>query len=146
MPRALALIEQEDILARLGVSRFTLGRFELQVTRYADSAHLWCHRDIGPAHPDRHVSYVYYFHRQPRGFSGGDPLLFDQDGQGARSDSLAFTRIAPADNLLVLFPSDRWHSVSRVTVESSDPRDARWTVIGWFNLPAARSAEASGAA
>ncbi|RYD67819.1 MAG: hypothetical protein EOP58_02195, partial [Sphingomonadales bacterium] len=113
MPQALELIEQDDVLARLGFSRFALGRFELQVTRHADGAHLWCHRDIGPAHPDRHISYVYYFHRQPRGFSGGDLLLFDQDAKGVRGDLLAFTRIIPTDNMLILFPSDRWHSVSR---------------------------------
>lgn len=143
MPRALALIERDALLARLGLSRFALGRFELQVTRHADGAHLWCHRDIGPAHPDRHISYVYYFHRQPKGFSGGDLLLFDQDASGARGDLLAFTRIIPTDNMLILFPSDRWHSVSRVIVESGDPLDARWTVNGWFNLPADRSAEIS---
>jgi len=136
MSRAMALIERDDVLARLGLSRFPLGRFELQVTRHGDGAHLWCHRDIGPAHPDRHVSYVYYFYRQPRSFSGGDLLLVDQDASGVRGDMLAFTRIIPTDNMLILFPSDRWHSVSRVMVESGDPLDARWTVNGWFNLPA----------
>lgn len=60
---------------------------------------------------------------------------------GARGDLVAFTRIIPTDNMLILFPSDRWHSVSRVVVESGDPRDARWTVNGWFNLPAGRPGE-----
>lgn len=139
LPRAETLLGRKDLLARLGRSPFTPGTFELQVTRHPDGAYLWMHRDIGPAHPHRHISYVYYFHREPRGFVGGDLLLYDQDARGARNGLLAFTRITPTDNSIILFPSDRWHSVSRVTVESGNALDARWTVNGWFN----RSAQAA---
>lgn len=122
-----------DVLARLGVAPFEPGTRELQVTRHDDGAHLWMHIDIGPAHPLRHLTYIYYFHREPRRFDGGDLLLFDQAPDGKRSDLISFTRIAPLNNRLLLFPPNRLHQVSRVSSESHDPLDARWTVNGWLN-------------
>lgn len=123
----------EAVLARLGMKPFEVGMRELQITRHYDGAHFRMHRDTGPAHPARYLSYIYYFHREPRPFDGGDLLLFDQNTEGRRSELLAFSRIAPSHNSLLLFPSDRLHSVSRVTSASNDLLDARWTVNGWLN-------------
>lgn len=133
MPHLEALVEREQVLARLGVAPFEIGAREMQVTRHDDGGFLWMHRDSGPANPLRRVTFVYYFHREPRGFEGGDLLLFDQTVERVRSEILAFTRIAPNHNSLIVFPSDRLHAVTRVTGTGSNPLDSRWTVSGWLN-------------
>ena len=75
------------------------------------------------------MTFVYYFHRQPRRFSGGDLLLFDtdpeQDACGAK-----YTRIAPSHNSILFFPSACYHQVLPVVCESSDDA-GRFTLNGW---------------
>ena len=62
----------------------------------------------------REINCVYYLHRRPKPFSGGDMLLHD----GSKTNT--FTRIEPLDNSLVVFPSS---SVHEVTVVEGDPDD-----------------------
>ena len=51
----------------------------------------------------RRLSYVYYFHRQPRPFRGGDLLLYDTDRQAGNFEMGVFTRIEPLHNSIVFF-------------------------------------------
>jgi SM-20-related protein len=132
LPLVEALVDSGTVLPRLGVAPFEVGRRELQMTRQAEGGFLWTHRDVGPANPHRRVTYIYYFHREPRRFGGGDLLLFDQTADKVRSDAVAFTRIDPTHNSLIVFPADRLHAVTRVT-GIDDPLEGRWTVNGWLN-------------
>jgi hypothetical protein len=129
-------VAKERVLQRLGLAQFTIGRRELQVTRHLDGGFFRVHRDAdgrgGPA-ATRRLTYVYYFHRTPRRFAGGDLLLCDQDAQGRREAQLAFTRLEPLDNCLVFFASDRPHAVTPVRMAGDDPLDGRWTVNGWLH-------------
>lgn len=128
-------IAREDVLMRLGIEPFEVGRRELQVTRHVHGGFYRMHRDASAseaATTGRALTYVYYFHRHPRPFSGGDLLMFDQDQAGHRDPSLAFTRLAPLHNSVVFFAPDRLHAVTNVGCASSDPLDGRWTVNGWF--------------
>lgn len=138
LPVVEALVDQRNALPRLGLAPFETGERELQVTRHDDDGFQSTHRDSWPNFPLRRLTYVYYFHRRPRGFQGGDLLLFDQTAAETRSGGLGFTRIIPTDNSLILFPADRLHTVTRVT-GSGGPLSSRWTVNGWLN---ARAAEA----
>lgn len=133
LPLLECALERERVLPRLGLPNFEVGRRDIQVTRHDDGDFLWMHRDIGPAHPLRLVSYVYYFHRRPRGFDGGELLLFDETPAGRRDGPTAYSRIVPADNRLVLFPSNRLHAVTRVVATGAGPNSVRWTVNGWLN-------------
>ena len=83
------------------------------------------HRGSAP----RLINYVYYLHRRPKSFSGGDLLL--HDGLVASP----FTRIEPLDNSIVLFPSRilHRHILHEVTLVECDPGDfgaARFSVDG----------------
>ena len=65
------------------------------------------------------LSFAYYFHRQPRRFSGGELLLHDEN-------AATFTRIESQHNSNVLFPAGCVHEIGRSGVsQSSEPPDAR---------------------
>ena len=127
------VITRAEILPRLGLAPFVVGKRELQVTGHSDGGFFSVHSDAS-ANPDaptwaRHLTFIYYFHRLPRHFTGGDLLLFDPPSSG----DLSFTRIDPTHNSLVFFQSNQLHTVTRVQSSSTDPLDGRWTVNGWLH-------------
>ena len=75
----------------------------------------------------RMVSFAYYFHREPRRFSGGELLLHDSD-----SDACAFTRIEPLGNSIVFFPSWCTHQITRIENDLDDFDGARFAIHGWL--------------
>ena len=107
---------------------------ELQVTAHN-------HLDYFKAHVDnatgdlrqRRVSWVYYLHRRPRPFTGGELVLFDSilDGDERRMGE-GFRVIEPADNSIVFFQSHFHHQVRTVRCESRAFEDSRFTVNGWL--------------
>lgn len=126
-------MKRAAVLPRLGLADFDIGRIELQVTGHGDGGFFSLHRDSSaqPGSPaaTRQITFILYVHRLPRRFSGGDLLLFDS----STGKDLAFTRIDPTHNSLVLFQSDHLHTVTRVQCPSEDPLDGRWTVNGWLH-------------
>ena len=86
----------------------------------------------------RTLSFAYYFHRQPRCFSGGELLLHDGDG-----DTSAFTRVEPLHNSIVFFPSSATHQITTVESEldasssAEEFADARLAIHGWLRTYAA---------
>jgi Rps23 Pro-64 3,4-dihydroxylase Tpa1-like proline 4-hydroxylase len=121
-----------DSLPRLQVAPFAVGHVELQMTVHRSGGFYKIHQDTGKEQRSgRQVSYVYYFHRLPKRFTGGDLLLYDtsvEDGAYAA----AFTRIEALDNSIVFFPSDYCHQVTTVHCETDDFGDSRFTLNGWF--------------
>ena len=84
------------------------------------------HCDTSPRpYPRLSLNAVYFFHRQPLAFTGGDLLLYDTDVETGISSRLAFSRIAPTSNSLVLLPASYFHAVTQVASRSSELRDAR---------------------
>jgi hypothetical protein len=131
--RLRRLLDEKSVLDRIGMGGVTLGEVEVALTRYVDDGRFVVHRDDAPPTRSRRVTFVYYLHRRPKPFQGGDLLLFD-DPDPARPDApLEFTRILPDDNSLIIFPSNRLHAVSRMRLRSDDPLDGRWTVNGWLH-------------
>lgn len=125
----------EDAWEPLQTEPFAIGRTEVQLTSHRTGDHFGLHKDAaagGAAAEGRRVTFVYYFHRQPRRFSGGDLLLFDtdpaQDACGRK-----YTRIAPSHNSILFFPSDCYHLVLPVVGESADFKDGRFTLNGWIH-------------
>jgi len=126
----------------LGVSYFPPGAVERQVTAHGDGDFFGFHNDIGDpwsTMSSRRVSFVYYFHEEPRGFSGGQLRLYDtncfDDGRREAADS--YRDIEPTDNSVIFFASDAYHEVLPVHLDGDrDPHDARrFTVNGWFHDP-----------
>ena len=99
----------------------------------ATSAHLGGHfltkhNDNGaPPFRTRTLSFAYYFHRQPRRFSGGDLLLHDGNGETA-----TFTRIEPLHNSIVFFPAYAAHQTTAVERDLECFGDARFAISGWL--------------
>ncbi len=133
----------DDIAARLGVPHFAIARTELQLVAHGDNAfyrpHIDTHTGINREHDatDRVISLVYYFHREPKRFAGGEIALFPF---GNGSDA---TAIEPLQNRLVAFPSFALHEVRRVSCPSGDFADSRFAVSCWLRRDKVPSAAAA---
>jgi len=122
-----------DVLPRLQVPPFTIGWVELQMTVHRSGGFYKIHRDSSKEQSrSRRVTYVYYFHRLPKRFTGGDLLLYDTN-VGNDTYAPAFTRIEALDNSVVFFPSIYYHQVTTVQCETDDFADGRFTLNGWFH-------------
>ena len=120
-----------DAASHEGAPRYGL---ELNVTAHPAGSFFSVHRDVeeGSVSQGRKLTFVYYFHREPRRFSGGDLLLYDTDFEARIASNTAFTRIEPLRNSLVVFPSTCFHEVTPVECATNDFGDGRFTVNGWL--------------
>jgi Rps23 Pro-64 3,4-dihydroxylase Tpa1-like proline 4-hydroxylase len=133
-----AMLEQA-ILARvpelceeLGVAPFAIARTELELVANGDGQRHAAHLDtfVGKrrgAETDRMLSLVYYFHRRPRGFTGGELALYPL---GTASEPVL---IDPADNRLLAFPSYVLHEVRPVACPGNAFEDWRFSVNAWIH-------------
>ncbi|MEO8537330.1 MAG: 2OG-Fe(II) oxygenase [Betaproteobacteria bacterium] len=129
--RALA----PEVLPTLRVRNVPLGIVEAQITAIVDGSFFGVHTDAGHANvPKRYLTYVYYFNRAPKGFTGGELRVYDDI---LRNDKLArgetFQTLDPLHNRLVLFWARTMHEVMPVHIASRAFADARFTVNGWVN-------------
>ena len=105
---------------------------EMRMSAYLPGGFFSKHRDDSALSlRSRKVGFVYFFHRQPRRFSGGDLLLYD--GDGTRS----FTQFEPRHNSIVLSPAACVHEVVPVESDSEDFADARFAIHGWLRTHSA---------
>jgi Rps23 Pro-64 3,4-dihydroxylase Tpa1-like proline 4-hydroxylase len=104
--------------------------YTVQMTTHAEGDFYRIHKDTGPQHP-RVLSYIYYFHKQPKAFSGGELQLFDMDTKNDCA-STTFTAIEPVHNSLIVFPSEYYHQVCTVNLASEDRLLGRHTINGWL--------------
>ena len=118
----------EDAAPRLGMRVLGAYRLDLKVRTYQTGEFYAAHSDFseGDSTP-REINYVYYLHRRPKSFSGGDLLLHDGDLGGLLN---AFTRIEPEDNSIVLFPSRCVHEVTEVQCDPGDFGAGRFSLNG----------------
>lgn len=135
VPKLRAILP--DVATGLGVFLPQRPQVELSLTATLPGGFYRIHRDVSedPDHPNsgRVVSYVYYCHSEPKSFAGGELLLYDTCFATRRFRQGAFSRIDPAHNTLVLFPSGYYHEILPVYGESDRLRDARFTVNGWVH-------------
>lgn len=142
--------EAEDLIAKritpivrlatkkLSCSSLNLDKIEAQVTAHNDGSYYKLHNDNGmPPLDKRELSYVYYFNREPKAFSGGELLLYDEkidkNIEGDRflkADS--FKLIEPTNNSIIFFYSRYWHQVLPVNCQKHNFADSRFTINGWI--------------
>ena len=126
MPEALSILRQPPIV---------VGVVEAQITASVDGSFFGVHTDADYEKvPKRLLTYVYYFNRPPKGFTGGELRIYDdllRNDKLARADS--FHLVEPLHNRLVLFWARVMHEVMPVRVPSGEFADARFTVNGWVN-------------
>lgn len=106
---------------------------EISLTMHLDGDFFKIHMDVltNTKH-QRKLTFVFYYHSLPKGFSGGDLLLFDSSLEGYNYD-LNYTKISPVRNSIVFFPSHCYHKVTPINLQSSNYLDGRYTVNGWFH-------------
>lgn len=107
-------------------------RVEMAMSAFLAGDYIAKHNDN--RYRDRRLSFAYYFHRQPRPFSGGELLLHDAGGN-------AFTSIEPQHNSIVFFPPESIHEVAPVKGDRDDFGAARFTLQGWLTPCAAAGGE-----
>lgn len=122
------------IFAALGVPPMNFRSMELQLSAHGDGDYFNTHTDNGlPDIAHRVISYVYYFHREPKRFTGGHLKLYKtvvHEGTHSFGDLVA--DIDPPGNGLIVFPSYIQHEVAPVQCASSSIEDQRLTLNGWL--------------
>jgi Rps23 Pro-64 3,4-dihydroxylase Tpa1-like proline 4-hydroxylase len=109
----------------LGVARFQASSFECQMTATFDRGYFKAHCDNAQSVAHRQLTYVYYFHRQPRPFVGGDIRFFDHNP-------------LTAEQPLVRHLTDLFHEVRDIVCQTPTFENSRFTVNGWLGLPRAK--------
>jgi SM-20-related protein len=113
-----------------GMSPFPIAGLEIEFVIHRDGHFYKPHLDIrfgegvDKAETARTLSAVFYVHRRPAGFSGGQLRLFSLDG----TDEV----IEAQHNRLVAFPSILLHEVMPIKVAGNAWEDARFSVNCWF--------------
>ena len=137
------------LFAGTGTEPFAIEYLEMEIAAHGDGAHFATHTDIPvgwgrrplggdrSGTQDRLLSVVYYYHREPRGFSGGQLRLHRFGSNGAEGD---FVDVEPANDSLVVFPSWVSHEVRAVACPSRRFEDYRFAVNCWLcrKLPLSR--------
>jgi Rps23 Pro-64 3,4-dihydroxylase Tpa1-like proline 4-hydroxylase len=123
-----------EVMPQLRLGHFSLGAIDCQITASVDGSYFKSHTDAGANETyRRQFTYVYYFNREPKGFSGGELRIYDdtiRNGKLAATDS--FQVIEPRHNSIVFFQAAVMHEVMPVGVPSKQFRDSRFTVNGWI--------------
>jgi Rps23 Pro-64 3,4-dihydroxylase Tpa1-like proline 4-hydroxylase len=116
----------------LDLPNFSIKKIEVKITNHIDGGFFKAHQDnnsiVGKT--ERIISWIYYFHQQPKKFEGGDLYAFDTDIEKSEYQASAFTKITPQCNRLVAFPSSYYHAVSPISVPSGKFEDGRMAVAG----------------
>jgi Rps23 Pro-64 3,4-dihydroxylase Tpa1-like proline 4-hydroxylase len=124
-----------DVMPRLRVGRFTVGNIDCQITASVDGSYFKAHTDAGVNETiKRQLTYVYYFNREPKGFTGGELRIYDDTlNNGKLAATEFFQVVEPRHNSIVFFQSAVMHEVMPVSIPSKQFRDARFTVNGWVD-------------
>lgn len=121
----------EELAALLRLSAFATSRVELELVAHGDGAFYRRHIDTRTVADTDHIrvlSGVYYFHRQPKGFSGGALRLY------AIGDDDRFVDIEPTHNTLLVFPAWAPHEVRPVSCPSGEFMDSRFAINCWLHV------------
>jgi 2OG-Fe(II) oxygenase superfamily len=100
---------------------------ELCAQAYNDGSVFHLHSDATAGGPNwqRRVSGVYFLHRRPRQFHGGELAIYDDDGKRYL--------VAPDHNSIVLFSRTAPHEVLPVSCTSGRFEDSRFAINIWVS-------------
>jgi SM-20-related protein len=121
------------VLLALGKRPFPVASLEVQLTASNHAEFFRAHTDNDDGElRGRELTFVYFFHREPRRFGGGELRIFDTvQTQGAPTATEFFQLIYPLQNQIVFFPSSYLHEILPVICPSREFADSRFTVNGW---------------
>lgn len=119
---------------RLGLPEFPVQSLELQLTASNDGDFFRPHCDNGDAQvQSRTLTFVYFAHREPCPFEGGELRVYGIDTQTGEPDASRQQAIRPAANAIAFFPSDRLHEITPVRCPGGGFMDSRFTLNGWLH-------------
>jgi len=110
-------------------------RTEVQVTASNDGDSFAIHPDDGHEEvASRYLTFVYFFHREPKQFVGGELRIHDSRLQRERYVSQgSYQKIVPQENQIVFFPCSLLHEITPVECPSRAFADSRFTLNGWIH-------------
>lgn len=122
------------VLSKLNHPPFPVDQVQMQLTAHHDGGYYKIHNDASSAKTKtRTITYVYYFHRYPKTFSGGELQLYDTEWRnGSASAGERSTIIEPRNNSIVFFNSRCQHQVMPIRCPSGQFEDGRFTLNGWL--------------
>lgn len=126
----------DEVVRGAGAGDFRPDQMEIELVANRDGGHFIRHIDtqtrVSDRSTDRIVSAVYYLHREPKAFSGGQLILHALIG----NEELA---IEPRHDRLVVFTSMAPHEVGRTVVPTDAFADARFSINCWLHRNVAPS-------
>ena len=123
-----------QVLEQLDMEEFTIAGEEVQITASNDGDFFRFHSDNGnDSVTSRYLTFVYFFHREPRPFDGGELRIHDARLEGGEYVSEgSYQAIAPQQNQIVFFPCEMLHEITPVKCPSGQFADSRFTLNGWL--------------
>ena len=121
------------VFRALAYPTFPIGKVETQLTSTRNGEFFRRHSDNGASSVrGRRITFVYFFYREPRPFSGGELRIYNTRRDSEASEA-AYTTIMPLQNQIIFFLSDYIHEIIPVQGVSDDFADSRFTVNGWLH-------------
>jgi Rps23 Pro-64 3,4-dihydroxylase Tpa1-like proline 4-hydroxylase len=127
------------VLEQLGVEEFPAAQVEAQITASNDGDFFHEHcDDAQDVIASRRVTFVYFFHREPRRFHGGELRLHDTRRKGEQpftgnDQTGGYQTIVPQQNQIVFFLCSVLHEITPVENPSQAFADSRFTLNGWLH-------------
>jgi Rps23 Pro-64 3,4-dihydroxylase Tpa1-like proline 4-hydroxylase len=123
------------VLDQLGIEEFPVTHAEAQITASNDGDFFGAHSDDSQETiASRRITFVYFFHREPRQFEGGDLRLHDSFGRTEPHVSTgSYQTVVPEQNQIVFFPCSVLHEITPVGCPSRAFADSRFTLNGWLH-------------
>lgn len=121
----------DEAIPRLGLVNVESYHLEPELTWCGDGSFFKMHADTLQARASRRVlTMVYYFHKEPKAFTGGQLRLY---GLGAEADSCIYQEIEPRLDRAVFFPAWFPHEVLPVRCSSDAFADGRFAINCWVH-------------
>ena len=125
-----------EVMQQLGEDVFDIDRIECQLTAHNENDYYKIHNDNGSDKTaTRELTYVYYFNREPKAFSGGELKLYDsriENNYYVEAES--YKIVEPINNSIVFFLARTMHEVLPVACPSRQFADGRFTLNGWVSV------------
>lgn len=123
-----------QVTQALNLAPFLVSQVEMQLTAHNDGCFYKIHNDSGsPETATRLLTYVYYFHQDPKPYSGGALRIYETDPLGdATLPSEVYEDIVPENNSIIFFESRYKHEVLPVSCPSQQFEHSRFTLNGWL--------------
>jgi len=132
LERIKAVLPQ--VLEKLDMKEFSIADVEAQITASSDGDFFHFHSDNGSDRvAARHLTFVYFFQREPNRFEGGELRIHDARLEGdCYVTEGSYRTIVPRQNQIVFFPCELMHEITPVKCASQLFADSRFTLNGWL--------------